>query len=60
MWGGCNGGNNGVWVALLKFIHKYYSIFGKECLVFGNIICCPFRMFCLAPYTVPLGPKLCQ
>ena len=27
-------------------------------LVFGNIICCPFRRYCLAPYTVPLGPSL--
>ena len=38
------------------FKRTYYFIFGKECLVFGNIICCPFRMYCLAPYTVPLGP----
>ena len=26
------------------FKRTYYSIFGKECFVFGNIICCPFRM----------------
>ena len=39
------------------FKRTYYSIFGKECLVFGNIICCPFRMKCLAPYTVPLSPN---
>ena len=26
-----------------------YSIFVKECLVFGNIICCPFIMYWLAP-----------
>ena len=38
------------------FKRNYYSIFGKECLVYGNIMCCPFRMYCLAPYTVPLGP----
>ena len=38
------------------FKRTYYFIFGKECLVCGNIICCPFRMLCLAPYTVPLGP----
>ena len=38
------------------FKRTYYAIFGNECLVFGNIICCPFRMKCLAPYTVPLGP----
>ena len=35
----------------------YYSILGKECFIFGNIISCPFRMKCLTPYTVPLGPK---
>ena len=40
------------------FERTYYSIFGKECFVFGNIICCPFRMKCLAPYTVPLGPRI--
>ena len=39
------------------FKRAYYFIFGKKCLVFGNIICYPFRMYCLAPYTVPLGPK---
>ena len=39
------------------FKRNYYSIFGKECLVYGNIMCCPFRMYCLAPYTVPLGPN---
>ena len=45
--------------AVNKFSFKrtYYSIFGKECLIFGNIICCPFIMQCLAPYTVPLGPR---
>ena len=32
-------------------------MFGKECSVLGYIICCPFRMYCLAPYTVPLGPN---
>ena len=37
------------------FKRTYYSIFSKECLVFGNIICCPFRMKCLALYTVPLA-----
>ena len=41
-----------------SFKRTYYSIFGKECFFFGNIICCPFRMECLAPYTVPLGPTL--
>ena len=40
-----------------SFKRTYYSIFGKECLLCGNIICCPFRMYCLAPYTVPLGLK---
>ena len=35
----------------------YHSIFGKECFIFGYIICCSFRMKCLAPYTVPLGPS---
>ena len=39
------------------FKRPYYSIFGRECLVFGNFICCPFRMYCLDPYTVPLGPN---
>ena len=34
----------------------FNSIFSKECLVFGNIICCPFKMHCLVPYIVPLGP----
>ena len=38
------------------FKRTYYFIFGKECLVFDHIICCPFRMYCLAPYTVILGP----
>ena len=38
------------------FKRIYYYIFGKECLVFGNIICCSFRMYCLAPYNVPPGP----
>ena len=38
------------------FKRTYYSIFGKECLVVGSIICRPLRMYCLAPYTVPLGP----
>ena len=36
------------------------SIFGKECLVFGNIIFCPLRKNCLAPYTVSLGPRECE
>ena len=36
----------------------YYSIFVKECFIFGYIICCPFRMKRLAPYTVPLGPNI--
>ena len=40
------------------FKRTYYFIFGNDYLVFGNIICCPFRMYCLAPYTVPLGPTL--
>ena len=40
------------------FRRTYYSIFGKECFIFGYIICCPFRMKCLAPYTVPLGPSM--
>ena len=39
------------------FKRTYYYVFGKECLVFGSIICCSFRMKCLAPYTVPLGPN---
>ena len=39
------------------FKRTYYSIFGKECFIFGYIICCPFKMKCLAPYTVPLGPN---
>ena len=39
------------------FKRIYSSIFGKECLVFGNTICCLFRMYCLAFYTVPLGPS---
>ena len=38
-------------------LQGYCSIFGKECLVFGNIICCPFRIYHLAPHTVPLGPN---
>ena len=38
------------------FKRTFYLIFGKECLVFGNFICCLFRIKCLAPYTVPLGP----
>ena len=38
------------------FKRTYYFIFCKECFIFGYIICCPFRMKCLAPYTVPLGP----
>ena len=42
------------------FKRTYYSIFGKECFIFGYIICCPFRMKWLAPYTVPLGPNLCR
>ena len=32
--------------------------FGKECQVFGISICCPFRIYCLAPYTVPLDPTV--
>jgi hypothetical protein len=40
------------------FKRTYYSIFVNECLVFGNIIFPPFRMYCLAPYTVPLSPIL--
>ena len=39
------------------FKSTYYSIFGKECLVFDHIICCSFRMYCLASYTLPLGPN---
>ena len=44
--------------AITKYPFKrtLYSIFGKECLVFGNTICCPFSMYWLAPYTVSLGP----
>ena len=38
------------------FKRTYYNMFGKECFIFGNIICCTCRMYCLAPYTVPLGP----
>ena len=38
------------------FKRTYYSIISKECLVFGNVMCCPFRMHCLAPDTVPMGP----
>ena len=33
-------------------------MFGEVCLVFDNIICRLFIMYCLAPYTVPLGPTL--
>ena len=40
----------------MSFKRTYYSIFGKEWFIFGYIICCPFRMKGLAPYTVPLGP----
>ena len=40
------------------FKGTYYSILGKECLLFGNITCCPFRMYCLAPFTVPQGPSI--
>ena len=39
------------------FKRTYFSIISKECLVFGNIICCPFRMHCLALFSVPLDPK---
>ena len=48
--------------ALNKFPFKrtYYSIFGKECFIIGYVICCPFRMKCLAPYTVPMGPTFCS
>ena len=48
--------------AVKKCLFKmtYISIFGKECFVFGNIICGPFRMYCLALYTVPLGPTKCE
>ena len=45
-------------LSISSFRIIYCFIFGKECLVFGNIICSPFRMYCLAPYTVPLGSKL--
>ena len=39
------------------FKRKCYSIFSKECLVFGNNIPCPFKNYCLAPCSVPLGPS---
>ena len=51
---------NAAWTGFLTKYSEfdtYYSIFGKKCLVFGNIVCCPLRMYCLAPYTVPLGPN---
>ena len=38
------------------FKRTYYSMFGNECFIFGSFICCSFRIKCLAPYTVPLGP----
>ena len=38
------------------FNKTYYFVFGKEFLVFGNIIYCLFRMYCVAPYTVTLSP----
>ena len=41
----------------IGLIHQC-SIFGKECSVFGNIIFCPFRIYYLAPYTVPLDPTV--